>query len=106
MSATPILSLKTLATKSMKTTHKFMDEKVDIKKLTVAEVEEIQELAKSIKEDDQKSNMTVMKRVIKIGCIQGGDLEDEDFQSFPIDELANLSNAIMKFSGIAGDSGK
>jgi hypothetical protein len=39
--------------------------------------------------------------------VEGGeDLTDEDFETFPMDELSKLSTEVMKFSGIGQDAGK
>lgn len=102
----PLITLKSLAAKRVTQKVKFMGTDVEIKKLTVREVKEIQELSKGISEEDQSMGLKVMQKVITIGCDLAKDLTEEDFLEFPIDELATLSNGIMKFSGIAGDSGK
>lgn len=84
---------------------KFMGENVEIKKLTVTEVEDIQEASKAIAEDPSKG-FDVLKKVLKLGCLETADLDDADFKQFPLDDLNKLSGEIMKLSGIASDSGK
>ena len=81
----------------------FMDEKINISKLSVAQVMAIQESAKDVETNDDKSFELLMG--IIMSSVEGGeDLSEEDFKNFPLDELSKLSNEIMKFSGIAGDT--
>lgn len=97
------MSFKDLVGKKMTKSVKFMGEDVKISKLSVSEVMDIQEKAKSIASDENEG-FTVLKVVIKASVEGAGDLADEDFNTFPMDELAKLSNEIMKFSGIGQDS--
>lgn len=99
------MSIKTLAGKKMTKPVKFMGEDVKISKLSVAEVMEIQELAKKI-EGNETEGFSVLKLVIRSAVEDGENLSDEEFSSFPMDELSTLSNTIMKFSGIGNDAGK
>lgn len=78
---------------------KFMEGKVKISKLSVAEVEEIQELAKA-NEGDEEKGMEVLRKVLALAVEGGEDLTDEQFDGFPIEELSKLSSEIMKFSGM------
>jgi hypothetical protein len=89
--------------KTMKT--KFLDSDVVIKKLTVAEVLDIQETAKDTA-DNETAGFDILKKVIRTATEGGADLTDEDFQSFPMDDLSKLSNEIMKFSGMGNDPQK
>ena len=43
---------------------------------------------------------STLKMVIAKGAEKGDELSDEDFDSFPIDDLSKLSNEIMKYSGM------
>ena len=77
---------------------KFMGGEVTINKLSVSEVQQIQEDAKKIQDDDQ-AGFEVLKKVIKYAVVGASDVEDEEFESFPLDELSKLSDEITKFSG-------
>ncbi len=101
----PELGIKSLVGKKMTKTVKFVGEDVKITKLNVSDVMEIQEKAKAL-ESDSNAGFELLKRVIKMSVDGASDLSDEDFQTFPMDELSKLSNEIMKFSGIAGEQGK
>ena len=94
--------MKNLVGKSITQTVKFMGESVKIKKLTVAEVLEIQEQAKEA-EKSENAGFDLLKRVIKMSVEDAKDLSDDDFKTFPMDELNKLSNDIMKFSGMTAE---
>jgi hypothetical protein len=86
----------------------FLGEKIKIAKLSVAQINEIQEAAKDI-ETNQDKGYDVLKLVIRQSAEGGSGLEDKHFDDFPMDELSKLSSQIMEFSGISqGDkpSGK
>ncbi len=97
--------IKSLVGKKMTKTVKFINEDVKIVKLSVSDVMEIQNRAK-ISGEDHDSGFDLLKTVIRMSVEGSDDLTDEDFDSFPMDELSKLSNEIMRFSGIAGDQGK
>jgi hypothetical protein len=48
----------------------------------------------------------MIKEVIKMSVADASDATDEDFKTFPMDELTKLSNEIMVFSGISSAEGK
>jgi hypothetical protein len=75
-----------------------MDTEIEIYKLTIAEVVEIQELAKTVTESS--NGLELLKKVIRLGAEGAADLTDEDFDTMPIDDLSKLSNEIMKYSGL------
>jgi len=99
------MSFKSLINKRMTKKVKFMGEDVEISKLTVSEIKEIQALAKeneSATEDDG-SEFKLVATIIGFAVADAADLSEEDFNGFPVDELSKLSNEIMKFSGLGGD---
>jgi hypothetical protein len=81
---------------------KFMGEDIQISKLSISEVEDVQAKAKAVDEKDSKSAFIVIKEIVRKSVEGASDLSDEDFQSFPLDDLAKLSNEIMEYSGMAG----
>ena len=97
--------LKTLIGRKMTKPVKFMGEDITISKLSVSEVMAIQEKAKELESDDS-AGFAILKLVITSATADASDLTDEDFQTFPMDELSKLSNEIMKFSGIGQEAGK
>jgi len=97
--------IKALVGKRVSKSVKFMGEDIKISKLSVAEVLEIQNKAKELKEDEALG-LDVLRTVIR-SAVEGGDeLSDTDFETFPMEELSKLSTEIMKFSGIGTDAGK
>ncbi len=48
----------------------------------------------------------LIKHVIQVAVPDAKELSEEDFNTFPMDELSKLSNEIMAFSGLTGDKGK
>lgn len=93
--------MKSLVGRKMTKTVKFMNENVEINKLSVNQVLEIQTVAKNAGENE--NGLELLKMVIKQSVQGAEDLTDEDFNSFPMDELTKLSNEIMKFSGIGAE---
>lgn len=84
----------------------FMDDTIQIRKLTVSQVLQIQEKAAAANGDQANSGFEMIKTVIKMSVVDAAEASDEDFKSFPMDELTRLSNEIMVFSGISGAEGK
>ena len=97
--------LKSLVGNKVSKNVKFMGQDLEISKLTVSQVLEIQKLAKEAGEDED-ANFNLLLLVIRSSAKGGEELTDEDFDSFPIDELSVLSNNIMLYSGVAGEEGK
>lgn len=82
----------------------FMADKVEIRKMSVAEVMSVQELVKiAAKTKGDDSQIGLLRDVIRISVVGAEELSDEDFNTFPIAELNDLSNAILNFSGL-GDT--
>ena len=97
--------IKGLAGQKMTKDVNFMNAKVKISKLSVAEVIAIQE-ASAAAQTSADDGFDVLKMVIRSGVEGGSDLDDADFKAFPLDELSKLSAEIMKFSGLGAEAGK
>jgi hypothetical protein len=91
------MSMKSLAAKRVTKEFKFMGETVTISKLTVSEVVAIQEHVKAKPDGD---GLETLRMVIGFSVAEAKDLSDEEFASFPMDELNKLSAEIMKYSGV------
>ena len=99
-------SFKDLVGQRVTKNTKFMGKDVTIAKLSVSEVLEIQDKAKLLENDDA-GGLELLRLVIRLAVTGAEDLTDEDFATFPMDELSRLSNDIMKYSGMAqGEQGK
>jgi hypothetical protein len=83
---------------------KFMGTNVKISKLNLDEVMQIQRLAKEMEANKDNASddagMDLLKMVIRQSAEGATDLSDEDFATFPMDELSKLADDIMKFSGM------
>lgn len=79
----------------------FMGETVEIRKLSVSQVMEVQKIvknsAKSKKEEDQ---LGLLRDVIRLAVVGAEELSDEDFNTFPLSELNELTNKVLRFSGL------
>lgn len=89
---------------------KFMGGEVEISKLTIEAVQEIQEMAKALKQEGEGEGkgegFDMLRKVIELSVSDCGDLSDQEFRAFPVEELTKLSNEIMKFSGLDTNAGK
>jgi hypothetical protein len=105
---TPRTGMASMIGKRMTKVVPFMDMKVTMSKLSVAEVMQIQKSASTEGKDPEEANenegFDVLRTIIRTSVAESEGLSDEDFNEFPLDELSKLSASIMKFSGI--DSGK
>ena len=97
--------MKALIGKRMDKAYKFMNTDIKVSKLSVAQVLAVQELANNASADG-KAGFELIKQVIKMSVKESEELTDEDFATFPMDELTKLSNEIMKFSGLGAEAGK
>lgn len=79
---------------------KFCEKEIDVAKLSVKQVLEIQSRAKDSKEGAE-DNLEVLMLVVKSGAPDLKELTDEELQEFPMDELVKLSTEILKYSGLA-----
>ena len=100
---TAATGMKALVGRKMSKKVTFMGEQVTISKLSVSEVMDIQEKAKTINDSDS-AGLDLLTTVIRSAVEGAGELSEEDFREFPMDELSKLSNEVMKFSGLGGDS--
>jgi hypothetical protein len=89
--------IKTLAHKPVTKKVKFMGADVDIHKLSIAQVLEVQSLAKEATEED---TFSVMNKVLCLGIPDFNELTVDEFQSFPLEDLTKLSEEVMKFAGL------
>jgi len=84
----------------------FMGDEVEVKKLTVGQVMSLQKsIDKAAKSNDEQSQLKLLCDIMKIAVIGAEELTDEDFNTFPIQELTGLSEQIMRLSGLGGTEG-
>lgn len=81
----------------------FMGDEVEVIKLSVGQVLEVQKiLNKSAKSKDENSQVELIRDVVKLAVVGANELSNEDFKSFPLAELNELSEAIISYSGLGG----
>jgi len=98
-----------LVNKKIQKTTKFMGEDVTIFKLSIKQAQEIQAAAKrsgldgtnAEENENTEDAFAVLRLVINLGAEGASELSNEDFESFPMEEVTSLSNAIMEFSGLS-----
>ena len=80
----------------------FMGEEVEVKKLSVGQVIKVQELTKEFnkKKGNDDASVKLLREVIKLAVVGAQDLTDEDFNTFPLEELNQVSEAILSLSGV------
>lgn len=79
----------------------FMGDEVEVRKMSVSEVMKIQELVKMAnKSKAEDAQLGLLRDVIRLAVIGADEITDEDFNTFPIGELSELSNEILSFSGL------
>lgn len=100
--------MKNLVGKRVEKTVDFVGDEVTVRKLSVAEVKKVQELVAKFggtdKKGEPKDPMGLVLGVIRLGVVGADELTDEDFDTFPIDELNNLVSEVLSFSGIGEDA--
>lgn len=95
--------MKHLVGKTLTKKVSFMGDEVEIRKMSVSEVMKIQELTKSAtKSKSDNAQVNLLQEVIKIAVIDAKDLSSDDFNTFPLGELNDLSNLILEYSGLTG----
>ena len=82
---------------------KFVELDIEISKLTMGQVNEVQAKARALAENPDGDNLELLVMVVKFGAQELSDVSDEEFLNFPLDELTKLSAAIMQFSGLNTD---
>jgi hypothetical protein len=91
--------MKNLVGKKLTQKAKFLGEEIVINKLPLGKVFDIQEAAKAAG-TDEKGQMGVMLMTFQYAVAGAEDLTLEDMLGWPLDELQELSEQIMTFSGL------
>ena len=82
----------------------FMDETVEVTRLTVAQVKEFQKELNAVKLDDadDEGGLKIQRTIVRMGVVGAADLTDEELDSFPLVELTKLVQEILKLAGVSG----
>jgi len=96
--------MKHLVGKVIKKKVPFMGDEVEIRKLSVAEVMDVQKMVnKATKAKGDDAQLGLLRDVIRLATIGAEEITDADFNTFPIAELNDLSTAILGFSGLGDE---
>mgnify|MGYP000879162407 CR=1 FL=1 len=83
----------------------FMGDTVQIRKLSVNEVLTVQKIVqKANKAKGEEAQIMLLQDVIKVAVPEAQELTNEDFKTFPIGELSELTESILSFAGLSGES--
>jgi hypothetical protein len=88
----------------------FMGDKVQVRKLPMSKVKEIQNFAKSQeksgkKVDEETKSNALMLFVFQTAVVGAEELTQEDLESLPVAELGHLFREIMTSVGVNFDEG-
>ena len=98
--------MKHLVGKEITTKVPFMGDEVEVRKLTVGQILELQKLIdKSAKDKSDTAQLKLLRDVVRLAVVGADELSDEDFDTFPIAELNSLSEAVLNTSGLGATEG-
>lgn len=82
--------------------YKFLGLDIDIQKLSIADVQKVQEEAKVAEaaKDDADANLKLLVTVIRLGAPEMAELSEEEIFALPMEDLSALSTEITKYSGL------
>jgi len=84
----------------------FMGDEVEVRKLTVGKIMDLQKLiGKAEKSKSDDAQLKLLCDIIKVAVIGAEELSQEDFDGFPLAELTELSTHVMRVSGLGGTEG-
>lgn len=84
----------------------FMEETVEVTRLTVTQVKEFQKelTAAKLEEADEDSGLKIQRTIVRMAVIGAKDLSDDELDSFPLVELTKLTSKILELAGVSGNS--
>lgn len=83
---------------------KFLGSNIDVKKLSVADVEKFQSRLKEVK-DEESEGLGLQRDIIRMGVVGAEDMTDDELNQFPLDDLSRLAEEVLRAAGVKGDSG-
>jgi hypothetical protein len=98
--------MKHLVGKALTEKVPFMGDEVEVKKLTVGQILDMQGMiAESNKTEGAASQVKLLRDIIQLSVVGADELTEEEFSGFPMAELNTLSEEIMRVSGLGGGEG-
>jgi hypothetical protein len=83
----------------------FLDQEVEIKQLTVRGIKDLQKTLDVNKTDDV-AGIKTLSAIFKQTVVGANEMEDSDFENFPIKALTELSQEILVYNGLAASDDK
>jgi hypothetical protein len=81
----------------------FMENEVEIRKLSVKEVLSIQEMVKKaakVKNPSDDHQLDLLREILRMAVVGAAEMTNEEFDTFPLGELTTVSETVMSFSGL------
>jgi hypothetical protein len=78
---------------------------VEIKQLTVRGIKDLQKTLDVSKTDDV-AGIKTLSAIFKQTVVGANEMEDSDFENFPIKALTELSQQILEYNGLAAKDDK
>ena len=121
------MGIKNAVNKKVTKDYEFCGETIKIAKLSVRDVFDIEKMSKDLAgspkeiktptvsnpmqvveglDSESVAGLNLLKKIICIAVVDASELTDEDWMGFPFDELQNLSQEIMDYSGMGANAGK
>ena len=94
--------MKHLVGKDITKTVEFLDDKVQIRQLSVGAVMKLQE---DLSTENAADSIDTLAKIIRVSVVGAEDMSQEDFESFPLAALMELSQEIMNFAGLKAEAG-
>jgi hypothetical protein len=85
----------------------FMGDEVEVKKLTVGEILELQKVINASQKgkQDEEKQMKLLRDILRLAVIGADEISDEEFSNFPLGELSELSQQVVSVSGMGTTEG-
>jgi hypothetical protein len=99
--------MKHLVGKTMTQKVPFMGDEVEVKKLTVGEILELQKVINASQKgkQDEEKQMKLLRDILRLAVIGADEISDEEFSNFPLGELSELSQKVVAVSGMGNTEG-
>jgi hypothetical protein len=84
-----------------------MGDEVEVKKLTVGEILELQKVINASQKgkQDEEKQMKLLRDILRLAVIGADEISDEEFSNFPLGELSELSQQVVSVSGMGTTEG-
>lgn len=91
---------------------KFMGNDVEIRKLSISDVDQLRSKSEALNDesltDERKEEIgrDIMLTTLRVGVVGATELTEENLATFPLDDINALTKEIMVYSGLMEKEGK